>query len=41
MQKEPAALMGMEADAACCHRTRLAAAIAKVTQLQIRELRVP
>lgn len=39
MCKEPSALMCMEADAKCCHRTRLAAAIAKVTNLPVRELR--
>lgn len=40
IRKEPSALMCMEADAACCHRSRLAAAVAKMTNLQIKELRV-
>ncbi len=38
MQKEPSALMCMEADATCCHRTRLAAAVVKETDLPLREL---
>jgi len=38
MRKEPSALMCMEADAKCCHRTRLAAAVAKVTDLPAKEL---
>jgi uncharacterized protein (DUF488 family) len=41
IRKEPSALMCMEADAACCHRSRLAAAVAKMTNLPIKELRVP
>jgi uncharacterized protein (DUF488 family) len=40
MQKEPSALMCMEADANCCHRTRLAAAIAKDTDLLVKGLRI-
>jgi uncharacterized protein (DUF488 family) len=39
IQNEPSALMCMEADSACCHRSRLAAAVAKVTNLPIKELR--
>lgn len=39
MCNEPSALMCMEADAKRCHRTRLAAAIAMVTNLPVRELR--
>jgi uncharacterized protein (DUF488 family) len=38
MQKEPSALMCMEADAKCCHRTRLAVAIAKNTDLLVKGL---
>ena len=38
MRKEPSALMCMEADAKCCHRTRLAAAVAKETDLPVKEL---
>lgn len=38
MRKEPSALMCLEADAKCCHRTRLAAAVAKQTGLPVREL---
>ncbi len=41
MRKEPSALMCMEADAKCCHRTRLAAAVAKATDLPAKELRNP
>lgn len=41
IQQEPSALMCMEADSACCHRSRLAAAIAEMTNLQIKELRTP
>ena len=37
----PSALMCMEADANCCHRTRLAAAVAKITNLPVKELRNP
>ena len=40
MQKEPSALMCMEADANCCHRTRLAAAIAKDTDLLVKGLTI-
>ena len=40
IRKEPSALMCMEADVTCCHRSRLAAAIAKMTNLPIKELRV-
>jgi uncharacterized protein (DUF488 family) len=38
MRKEPSALMCVEADAKCCHRTRLAAAVAKETNLPVKEL---
>ena len=38
VRREPSALMCMEADAKCCHRTRLAAAVAKETDLPAREL---
>jgi uncharacterized protein (DUF488 family) len=38
VRKAPSALMCMEADAKCCHRTRLAAAVAKETNLIVREL---
>lgn len=40
IRNEPSALMCMEADVACCHRSRLATAVAKMTNLQIKELRV-
>jgi uncharacterized protein (DUF488 family) len=40
MRKQPSALMCMEADVACCHRSRLAAAIAKITDLPVKELRI-
>jgi uncharacterized protein (DUF488 family) len=40
MQEEPSALMCMEADAKCCHRTRLAAAIAKDTNLLVKGLAI-
>jgi uncharacterized protein YwgA len=40
IRNEPSALMCMEADVACCHRSRLAMAVAKMTNLQIKELRV-
>jgi hypothetical protein len=39
MQKGSSALMCMEADPACCHRTRLARTIAAITKLQIEDLR--
>lgn len=39
IQSGPSALMCMEADIECCHRSRLAAAIAKITNLPIKELR--
>jgi uncharacterized protein YwgA len=38
IQKEPSVLMCMEADSKCCHRTRLAAAISKDTDLAVKEL---
>lgn len=38
MREEPSVLMCMEADAKCCHRTRLAAAIAKDTDLPVKGL---
>jgi uncharacterized protein (DUF488 family) len=38
VEREPSALMCMEADAKCCHRTRLAQAIAKETGLPVKEL---
>lgn len=37
--KEPSVLMCMEADVMCCHRSRLAVAVAKLTNLPIKELR--
>jgi len=37
--EKPSALMCMEADHACCHRSRLAAMVASQTRLPIRELR--
>jgi uncharacterized protein (DUF488 family) len=41
ISQEPSALMCMEADATCCHRSRLAQAIANNTGLEVRELRSP
>lgn len=38
MQKEPSALMCLEADSKCCHRTRLAAVIAKGLDLPVKGL---
>ncbi|AXC15459.1 hypothetical protein ACPOL_6215 [Acidisarcina polymorpha] len=40
IQQEPSALMCMEALVACCHRGRLAAAVAKMTNLKVKELRI-
>jgi len=40
VKREPSALMCMEADAKCCHRTRLAQAISKDTSLPVKELRL-
>jgi uncharacterized protein (DUF488 family) len=39
IKQQPSALMCMEADATCCHRSRLAHAIAGDTGLEVRELR--
>lgn len=41
IRSEPSALMCMEANAECCHRSRLAAAVAQITNLPIKELRNP
>jgi uncharacterized protein (DUF488 family) len=39
IRTQPSALLCMEADATCCHRSRLAAAVANITNLPIKELR--
>jgi uncharacterized protein (DUF488 family) len=41
VRETPSALMCMEADARCCHRTRLARLVAERTELPLRELRCP
>jgi len=41
VREESSALMCMEADSTCCHRSRLANAVAHLTKLPIKELRVP
>jgi uncharacterized protein (DUF488 family) len=41
IRSEPSALMCMEAKAECCHRSRLASAVAQITNLPMKELRNP